>query len=107
MLPLAGQPPHCHQPAPPPCLLGQAKRNCFTKNRAADMGRAPGALGDTPRSRGCGAVQAIECRPIMLPSVSVTRAAKPYSPMANLGLNTWPPAAATRPCSTAQSSQPK
>src|SRR6185312_9849594 len=44
---------------------------------------------------------------MQLPSVSTTSAMCPYGPMENLGLNTLPLAASTRPCSTAQSSQEK
>ena len=51
--------------------------------------------------------QVMECKPIMLPSLSCTSATLPCSPIENLGWTTFPPAASARPASTAQSSQPK
>lgn len=49
----------------------------------------------------------MECRPIMLPSVSTISAMKPCSPMENFSLTTCPPSLFTRATSTAQSSQEK
>ena len=48
-----------------------------------------------------------ECRPIMVPSVSTTRAMKPYSPIGILPRCTCPPCATARAASTAQSAQLK
>ena len=49
----------------------------------------------------------IECRPIMLLSVSSTKAMKPYCPMENFSFTTLPPCRAARPASTAQSAHEK
>ena len=49
----------------------------------------------------------MECRPNMLPSVSNASAMNPYSPMDIFSRWIRPPAAATRPASTAQSAQLK
>ena len=48
-----------------------------------------------------------ECKPIMVPSGSKTRAMKPYSPIAIFSRITRPPCAAARAASTAQSAQLK
>ena len=48
-----------------------------------------------------------ECSPIMLPSVSSTRAMKPYWPIENLSLKILPPLSDARLASTAQSEQVK
>lgn len=45
----------------------------------------------------------MEWMPIVLPSVSVTTAMKPYCPMDIFSWTTLPPAAAARPLSAAQS----
>lgn len=47
----------------------------------------------------------IECKPMVLPSVSITSAMKPCAPIDILGLMTCPPLAAARAASTARSLQ--
>src|SRR5690606_3514849 len=56
---------------------------------------------------GVGVCYCRECRPIMMPSVSVTREMKPYGPIANFGFSILPPASTARAASMAQSSHEK